>query len=260
MYGIKQSPKQWHEKFDNLIILDGYKVNENDKCIYYKSKNNICNIICLYVYKLLILGSNILIVNVVKSLSCNNFDMKHLREVSVILEIKITRSEMIISLDQYYYVGMILRKYNYIECKRACTPYNPSVKLFKSIGDSVRQTEYASIIVSLRYVTDCTRPKIAYVMGLLCRFTSILNNEHWKTIKIVMWYLKININLNLHYQRFSVVLEGYNAAYWNALLDDFKPTSGYISYNLRICILEIKEIDHLGSVYDGLWNDSINNF
>ncbi|KAA0056652.1 putative Polyprotein [Cucumis melo var. makuwa] len=34
----------------------------------------------------------------------------------------------------------------------ACTPYNPSVKLFKSIGDSVNQSEYASIIVIVDHV------------------------------------------------------------------------------------------------------------
>ncbi|KAA0032383.1 pentatricopeptide repeat-containing protein [Cucumis melo var. makuwa] len=38
----------------------------------------------------------------------------------------------------------------------------------KNTGDSVNQSEYASIIVSLRYATDCTRPDIAYAVGLLC--------------------------------------------------------------------------------------------
>ena len=47
LYGLKQAPKQWHEKFDNLIISNGFKVNESDKCIYYKSENDICTIICL---------------------------------------------------------------------------------------------------------------------------------------------------------------------------------------------------------------------
>ena len=24
LYGLKQAPKQWHEKFDSVILLDGY--------------------------------------------------------------------------------------------------------------------------------------------------------------------------------------------------------------------------------------------
>ncbi|RZB91995.1 Retrovirus-related Pol polyprotein from transposon TNT 1-94, partial [Glycine soja] len=228
LYGLKQAPKQWHEKFDNLIVSNGFKVNESDKCIYYKSVNNICTIICVYVDDLLIFGSNIHVVNNVKSLLCNNFDMKDLGEASVILGIKITRSKEGISLDQSHYIEKILKKYDYFDCKPASTPYDPSVKLFKNTGEGIRQTEYASIIGSLRYATDCTRPDIAYVVGLLCRFTSRPSMEHWHAIERVMRYLKRTINLGLHYKRFPAVLEGYNDADWNILSYDSKATSGYI--------------------------------
>ncbi|KAK2455989.1 putative mitochondrial protein [Trifolium repens] len=228
LYGLKQAPKQWHEKFDNLMLSNGFKVNESDKCIYYKFENGICTIICLYVDDLLIFGSNLSAVNAVKSLLGNNFDMKDLGEANVILGIKITRSEKGISLDQSHYVEKILKKYGYYDCKPACTPYDPSVKLFKNTGESVRQTAYASIIGSLRYATDCTRPDIAYVVGLLCRFTSRPSNEHWQAIERVMRYLKRTMNLGLHYQRFPAVLEGYSDADWNTLSDDSKATSGFI--------------------------------
>src|SRR4051812_43520004 len=99
-----------------------------------------------------------------KSLLCNNFDMKDLGRTSVILGIKITRSELGISLDQSYYVEKILKKYKYFDCKPVCTPYDPSVKLFKNTCESVRQTKYTSIIGSLSYATDCARPDIAYVV------------------------------------------------------------------------------------------------
>ncbi|KAK2429298.1 putative mitochondrial protein [Trifolium repens] len=228
LYGLKQAPKQWHEKFDNVMISNEFKANESDKCIYYKYENNICTIICLYVDDLLIFGSNIHAVNAVKSLLCNNFDMKDLGEADVILGIKITRSEKGISLNQSHYIEKILRKYNYFDCKPASTPYDPSIKLFKNDGDGVRQTEYASIIGSLRYATDCTRPDNAYVVGLLCKFTSRPGKEHWNAIERVMRYLKKTITLGLHYQRHPAVLEGYSDADWNTLSDDCKATSGYI--------------------------------
>lgn len=84
--------------------------------------------------------------------------MKDLGEASVILGIKITRSKQGISLDQSRYMEKILKKYKYIDYKPVCTPYDPSVKLFKNTVESIRQTEYASIIGSLRYAIDCTRP------------------------------------------------------------------------------------------------------
>lgn len=111
--------------------------------------------------------------------------MKNLREASVILGIKITRSEKGISLDQSYYVEMILKKYNYFDCKTACTPYNPSAKLFKNTGDSVRHTEYESVIGNPRYATDCIKPYIVYIVGFLCNFTSRPSNEHLQAIERV---------------------------------------------------------------------------
>ena len=165
------------------MISNVYKVNESDKYIYYKFENCICTIICLYVDDLLIFGSNIQAINDMKSLLCNNFDMKDLGEVSVILGIKITKSEQGISLDQSQYVKKILKKYNYFDSKLVSTLNDPIVKLFKNTGESVRQTEHASIIGSLRYSIDCTKPDIAYVVGLLCGFTSRPSNEHWQAIE-----------------------------------------------------------------------------
>ena len=43
-----------------------------------------------------------------------------------------------------------------------------------------------------------------------------------------MRYLKRTMNLELHYQKFPVVLEGYNDVDWNTLLDNSKVTSSYI--------------------------------
>ena len=107
LYGLKQAPKKWHEKFDNLIMSKGFKVNESDKCIYYKTENGLCTIICLYVVEMLIFRSNLHVINDVKLMSSSNFDMKELWEANVILGIKITRTEKGISLDQ--------SSYNYIE-------------------------------------------------------------------------------------------------------------------------------------------------
>ena len=153
-------------------------MNESYKCIYYKSENSIYAIICLYVDDLLIFGSNIHVVNNVNFLLCANFDMKDLGEAKVILGIKITKSEKGISLDQSHYIEKFLKKYNYFNCKSACTPYDPSVKLFKNTSDNVRKLEYASIIGSLQYDIDYTRLYIAYVVGLLCRFTNRPSDEH----------------------------------------------------------------------------------
>ena len=99
LYGLKQAPRQWHIKFDQCLLSNGFKTNESDKCIYYKSFDDAHVIICLYVDDLLIFGSNIDVINTTKTLLKNNFDMKDLGEANVILGMKITRTLNSIFID-----------------------------------------------------------------------------------------------------------------------------------------------------------------
>lgn len=63
LYGLKQAPKQWHEKFDKTLTSAGFVVNEGDKCV------GGCKVVilCLYVHDILIFGTNMDVINDVKS-------------------------------------------------------------------------------------------------------------------------------------------------------------------------------------------------
>ena len=108
LYGLKQAPKQWYEKFDSCMIENGYKSNESDKCIYYKTWENSHVIISLYVDDLLIFGSNLHVINE-KNMFRSHFDMKDLGEANFILGMKITKTCDGIFLDLSHYVEKILR-------------------------------------------------------------------------------------------------------------------------------------------------------
>ena len=212
------------------MLSNGFKTNESDKCIYYKTFDDAHVIICLYVDDLLIFGPNMDIINAAKMLLKNNFDMKDLGEANVILGMKISRTSNGIFVDQSHYIEKILKKYNYFDCKPASIPFDSSVHLFptKDENDIYNQKEYASIIGSLRYAIDCTRPDIAYAVGVLARFTSKPNFEHWNAMTQLMRYLKRTVHYGLLYQRYPAVLEGYSDASWNTLSGDSLSTTGYV--------------------------------
>ena len=161
------------------MIENGYKSNECDKCIYYKTWENSHVIISLYVDDLLILGSNLHVINEIENILRSHFDIKDLGETNFILGMKITKTCDGIYLKQSHYIEKILKKYNYHDCKHVVTPFDSSVHLFpiNNDNDIVNQKEYASIIDNLRYATDCTRPNIAYTVGVLSRFTSKLRGK-----------------------------------------------------------------------------------
>ena len=92
LYGLKQAPKQWHEKLDSCMIENGYKSNECDKCIYYKTWENSHVVISFYVDDLQIFGSNLHVINETKNMLRSHFDMKDIGEANFILDMKITKS------------------------------------------------------------------------------------------------------------------------------------------------------------------------
>ncbi|XP_030959093.1 uncharacterized protein LOC115981044 [Quercus lobata] len=91
--------------------------------------------------------------------------------------------------------------------------YVKGVHLFPVNNDKdvVNQKEYASIIDSLQYVTNCTRLDISHAVGVLSKFTSKPSRDHWQAIERVMKYLS-----------------GFSDADWNTLSSDSLSTTGYI--------------------------------
>ena len=84
IYGLKQAPKQWHSKFDHVLISNGFSINDADKCIYSKAENNSCIIMCLYVDNMLIFGTHLQVVIETKNFLRYMFDMKDLGKAKVI--------------------------------------------------------------------------------------------------------------------------------------------------------------------------------
>ena len=59
---------------------------------------------------------------------------------------------------------------------------------------------YASAVGSLMYAMVCTRPDIAHAVGVLSRFMSNPEKEHWTTVKWVFRYLRGTSDYGLCYQ------------------------------------------------------------
>lgn len=85
LYGLKQAPKQWYEKFDHVLVSNGYIVNASNSCVYSKSFGSGYVIIYLYVDDMLILGTTVNIVNDTKNFLSSKFEMKDIGEGDVIL-------------------------------------------------------------------------------------------------------------------------------------------------------------------------------
>ena len=93
-------------------------------------------------------------------------------------------------------------------------PFDSSVHLFLVNNDDgiFNQKDYACIIGSLRYATDCTRPDIAYAVGVLSRFTNKPSRDYWLAIERVIRYLIGTKSYGLFYKKYHVVIEAFSDA------------------------------------------------
>ena len=92
LYGLKQAPRQWYLKFDKFMSEQGYTRCHSNHCVYLKRKNDGSYIILLlYVDDMLVAGSNMQEINVLKRKLANSFAMKDLGAAKQILGMSITR-------------------------------------------------------------------------------------------------------------------------------------------------------------------------
>ena len=93
----------------------------------------------------------------------------------------------------------------------------------------MKNIPYASTIGSLMYAQVCTRPDIAFTVGMLGRYQSNPGKDHWKAAKKVMRYLQGTKDYKLMYRRTSnLEVVGYSDSDFAGCVDSRKSTSGYI--------------------------------
>ena len=166
LYGLNQALKQWHKKLDYVMMSQGLKINECDKCVYVKDTKNGYVIIRLNVDDILIVNSDNKMIISTKNMLNSRFDMKNTGLADVILGIKLIRIFDGLILSPSHYVDNIIGKFDNDNSGIARTPVDVTLHLSKNKGESVSQVEYSRVIGSLMYLLNCSRRYIASLFGL----------------------------------------------------------------------------------------------
>ncbi|GJV82537.1 retrovirus-related pol polyprotein from transposon TNT 1-94 [Tanacetum coccineum] len=177
---------------------------------------------------MLIFGTDIEQVQMIKKLLSKNFEMKDLGEADVILGIKILRKENRPMLTQSHYIKKILNHFDSFDFFPVSTPFEVGSKLTYNTRRILAQNKYSKVISSLMYAMTCTRPDIAYAVGRLSRHTSSPGKEHWDAINRVFKYLKTTMDYGLVNSGDPSVLEGYTDASWITDQEDYASTRGWL--------------------------------
>ena len=91
LYGLKESPRIWYQKFDTYILSLGFVRRKFDHYIYSKEEGGCFIYVALYVDDMLLIGNNMDAIKEVKKQLSSKFNMKDLGATNFILGMYIKR-------------------------------------------------------------------------------------------------------------------------------------------------------------------------
>ena len=94
-----------------------------------------------------VFGTKLNVVNAIKYFLITCFDMKELDEIDVILDIKITTTEVDISVNQSYYIQKILKIFGQFGYTLVCTPYDPNIHFKNNKDDTMPKNKYVKMVI-----------------------------------------------------------------------------------------------------------------
>jgi hypothetical protein len=191
LYGLKQSGRMWYNRLSEFLLKMGYSNNNDCPCVFIKKSETGFCIISVYVDDLNIIG-NTQAIDEARNHLKTEFEMKDLGKTKFCLGLQLEHLPSGILVHQAAYIQKILEKFNMDKSYPSKTPmvvlsldvekdqFRPRDNGEEILGSEV---PYLSAIGALMYLTNCTRPDIAFAVNLLARHSAAPTKRHWTGAK-----------------------------------------------------------------------------
>ena len=103
LYGLKQSPRAWFDRFGRAVCEMGYRQCNNDHTVFYQHQNRKIVILAVCVDDIIITGDDGMEIARLKECLGRAFEVKDLVQMKYFLGIGIARSTKGIALSQRKY-------------------------------------------------------------------------------------------------------------------------------------------------------------
>ena len=142
----------------------------------------------------------------------NEFKMKDLNKTKFCLGLQIEHISSGILIHQSAYTEKVLKHFHMDKVHPLSSPmvvrsldvkndhFRPKEDDKETLGP---EAPYLSTIGALMYLTNCTRPNIAFPVNLLARYSFAPTQRHWNGVKHVLHYLRGMIDMGLFYPHCS---------------------------------------------------------
>ena len=117
LYGLKQSPRAWFDRFRRAMCVMGYTQCNGDHTVFYRHSEWHITILAVYVDDIIITGDDIVEIAQLKKKLSKEFEVKDLGQLRYFLGIEIARSPKGIVLSQRKYVLDLLSDTGMLGCR-----------------------------------------------------------------------------------------------------------------------------------------------
>jgi hypothetical protein len=228
LYGLKQAPKAWYDRFNSVMIENGFSSCFTDAALFVRKSNAGIVILLLYVDDMLITGSDSNGVKSIKSILKDKFEMSDLGFLTYFLGIEVAYSLRGYFLSQTKLASEIIDRSGITDEKLCETPAVVGAKM--KIDDGVPlldPTPYRQLVGSLMYLS-ITRPDISHAVHTASQFQHAPTSVHMSAILRIVRYIKGTLNKGVFLSSSSELkLIAYTDSDWGGDPNNHHSTTGF---------------------------------
>lgn len=244
LYGLKQASRSWNTSIHTTLLDMGFKHSQVDPCLYVHVSHDGGSYLFLYVDDMVLATNSESIKDMFYKSVSDAYKVKDMGELKWMLNMEVSRDSTGVVISQRSFIDKLLSQHNMDEARPVSTPMSTTPmqstaeeqQSQSQHNEDVSELPYQSVVGSLLWLSNMTRPDISYATNKLCRKMSNYTYNEWKAAKRVLRYLsgtrdhgimfKQSIRTTTHDDDMCVV--GYSDSNWGADGDDRRSTSGYV--------------------------------
>ena len=197
LYGLKQAPRVWWLNISTFLSKHGFVPTLSDTCLFIKQGKHGKVLLLVYVDDILCVGHKSDVAEAI-ALIQSEYAADYMGAAKSFLGQAISRdrSKLTITLSQPQFVKDLAKKFTFDmgHLKSVSIPISPDYKpdSDKAKTDKPMKPEnnnYASLVGSLLYLANCTRPDISFAVGALSRHLNSPQASHMGKAKQLLRYV-----------------------------------------------------------------------
>ena len=226
LYGLKQSPRAWFERFTQAMLKYGFKQSQVDHTLFIKhSSQGKTTALIVYVDDIVLTGDDVEEMKKLKGYLSSEFEIKDLGPLKYFLGIEVARSRHGIFISQRKYVLDLLKETGMLGSRACDTPIDSNQKLSDdSSGIETDKGRYQRLVGRLIYLSH-TRPDIAFAVSIVSQFMHSPRETHMEAVFRILRYLKSAPGKGLFFAKHDHLrVEAYTDADWAGSVTDRRST------------------------------------